>query len=666
MKSGARTFTKAIQGVFFILLCLSSLDVMAAEIKAFTITNVESELAFRYLYDEQTFYFSGTKTQEDIRPTFQEEYTVNTNSYVFHPNLLSMDLGASFLLDQSRVESLDEENSNNEQLLGYNAKLDFLKKKPYPVSLYYTKGNPSVSVGLAGRFIQENIKYGVDMALLQPITPVQISVNAYRQSVRGEGLDQITDDDLEHANIRLYRPYNKGDYMQLSYQIDNRDSRSGNPNLPIQPRTTSTTSTYFDSKNWLGGRKSGELIINASFNTQEEFPRREELRVNPMVNWQHSESIRSFYRLNYNKSSEEAIDIEKANLISGLGYSGQNNTASFDVHAEDNESTDLDYQNVGANYDITHRRPVGVGTLKASYSGRTDYRDQTSIEGTFKVLGEVHILVDTTPVTLRHDFVVKDDLDNPIEVWNEGRTQLFSEGQDYFILDVGSQTQIQRNATGNIISGQTVLVDYVYKTGGTFAYDLQSNNLQLSWAPSSFYEIYARYLKSTQTLREGTPQNPLNSLTSITYGLRADRPLLNGINLGGEIYLEERDEDINPFTREYAGAYVEFPLPRLTNLRFSARRLRVDNENSVEDVDLTGYITRIQTRPWLRARLSYELSYENDIGGSTDRTLTIHRLQLGWAYRQLSLTADAHYSAEEQGVNDRERWAIKFILSRTF
>jgi len=657
------------------LLCLSSLDVMAAEIKAFNMTNVESELFFRYLYDEQTFYTSGIKTQQDIRPTFQEEYRINTDSYVFHPNLLSMNLGASFLLDQSRVESLFEENRNNEQLLGYNAKLDFLNKKPYPMSIYYTKANPSVSVGLAGRFIQENIKYGVDMALLQPVTPVQITVNAYRQLVNGEGLDQITDDDLEHVNLRLYRPYNKGDHMQLSYQIDNRDSRSGNPNLPIQPRTTSTTSTYFDSRNWLGGNRNGELIVNASYNTQEEFPKREELRVNPMINWQHGQSLRSFYRINYNNTSEDAIDTEQASIISGLGYSGENNTASFDVHAENNESTDLafqtglEYQNVGANYNITHSRPVGLGSLKVSYSGSLDYRDQTSPEGTLRMLSEAHILVDTTPVTLRNDFVITNDpINYPLEVWNEGRTQRFTENQDYRVLVVGSKTQIQRIAVdeGGIISGQTVLVDYFYETGGTFAYDLQSNNLHLSWFPLSFYELYARYLNSTQTLQEGIPLTPLNSLTSVTYGLRADRPLLNGINLGGEIYLEDRDEDINPFTRKNIDAYVELPLPRLTNLRLSARRLLVDNENSVEDVDLTGYIARIQTRPWLRARLSYELSYETDIGGSIDRSLTIQRLQLGWAYRQLSITGDAHYSVEEQGVSDRERWAIRFILTRTF
>jgi len=663
MQRGVRFFITTFGQGMFIFLSLISLNVKAQEIKAFNFMNVESELVLRYLNDEQIFYTSGTKTQEDRRPTFQEEYIINTDAYVFHPNLLSMELGGSVLFDQSTFETLDDKNSNNEQLLGYNARLDFLNKKPYPVSVYYDKRNPSVSVGLAGRFLQENIKYGAEMALLQPVSPVQVTVTAYRQTVKGEGLDQITDDDLEHADIRLYRASEKGDYIQLSYQLDNRDSRSGNPNLPINTRTTSTTSTYLDAKNLLGSIRQGELITIASYNTQEEFPRRKELRVNPMINWQHSDRLRSFYRLNYNNTVEEDVDIEQSYITGGVGYSGSRNESSMDVHGEDNQSTSLDYRNIGANYALSHNRPVALGAVKLSYSGSFDYRDQVSSDDLFEIFGEEHEMLGTTPVTLLRDFVDT----TTINVWNTSRTQLYIEGLDYRLLDVGSQTQVQRLTGGNIISGQIVLIDYSYQTGGTFAYDLVSNNLQLSWSPSRFYEMYIRYLNSQQNLREGEVTNiQLNSLTSTTYGLRAEQPLDNGIDLGGEIYLEERDEDINPFTRESLDAYVEFPLPRMTSLRVSTRRVVVDNKNSVEDVDLIGYILRLQTRPWLRARLSFESSYENDVGGTIDRTLKIQRIQFGWAFRQLKLTADAHYSEEDQGITQRNRWAAKIILSRSF
>ncbi len=663
MRRGVRLFITAFkQGILFFL-CFGSLNLMAEEIKKFTFTDVDSELVFRYLNDEQIFYNLDRKTQQDKRPTFQEEYIINTNSYVFHPNFLTMELGASVLFDQSTYETLEDKNTNNEALLGYNARLDFLDKKPYPVTIYYDKRNPSVSVGLAGRFLQENIKYGAEMALMQPVLPFQVTLTAYRQSIKGEGIDQITDDMLEHADIRLYRAYGKGNHAQLTYQIDNRDSRSGNPDLPISSRTTSTTSAYLDAKNKLGNQYQGELITIASYNTQAEFPRRKELRINPMINWQHSDQLRSFYRLNYNNTNEEELDIEQTYVIGGMGYSALHFEGSMDVHGEDNQSTTLDYKNLGANYAASHDRPITIGVLKLSYNGSVDYRDQKSTNNLFEIYGEEHEMLGTTPVTLARDFIET----TTINIWNTSRTQLYIEGLDYRLLDVGSQTQVQRLTGGSIISGQIVLIDYSYNTGGTFAYDVVSNNFQLSWSPSKFYEMYIRYLNSQQNLREGEVTNiQLNSLTSRSYGIRADQPLENGINLGGELYLEERDEDINPFTRESLDAYVEFPLPRMTSLRMSTRRVIVDNQNSVEDVDLTGYILRLQTQPWLRARLSFESSYENDTGGTIDRTLKIQRVQFGWAFRQLKVTADAHYSTEQQGVNDRDRWAAKIIMSRMF
>jgi len=652
--------------VILVLFCLNLSSAMATEIKAFTITDIENELVFRYLFDEQTFYKSGIKSQQDTRPTFQEEYRINTNSYVFHPNMLSMELGGSLLFDQSSFETLTDEYSNNEELTGLNARMDFLKQKPYPVTLFYDKQNPSVSVGLGGRFLQENIKYGVDMALLQPVSPVQVSLNAYRQTTSGEGLDQITDDELEHSEIRFFLPYGVGNHAQISYQINNRDSRSGSPDpdLPIEPRTTSTTSTYFDSKNLLGEDNQGQLINVMSYNTQEEFPKREELRINPVVNWQHSSKIASFYRLIYNDSEEETIEITQKSVNGGVGYSGKNYNASMDIQAEDNQSTNLDYQSAGINYLISHDRLTSIGAIKLSYNGGVAYRDQVSDDTSFKIFGEEQELTGTTWVTLNRDFIDVTPV-NSIVVSNTGRTQIYLEGLDYEVRVVGSQTQIQRLVDGNIADGQIVLVDYAYETGGTFVLGLSNNNYQIIWDPSRFYEMYIRYRESKQELREGFSRT-LNSINSLIYGLRIDRPLLNGINLGGEANFEDHEEDINSYTRLNYKAYIELPLPRLTSLRFSARRQETESEDPTGDVDLSGYIMRLRSRPWLRTQLSFESSYETDTGGIQDRTQKIQRMQLSWSHRQLSLITDAHFSSEEQDDVVRERWAIKFILRRVF
>ncbi len=645
------------------LLCFIVTNVMGAEIDTFRVTDVSSELALRYLYDEQTFYSSGTKTQEDVRPTFQEEYLLESKSYIYHPNLLSLDLGASFLLDQSRVETLSDSNSNNEQLLGYNARLDFLKNKPYPASVYYTKSNPSVSVGVGGRFLLENTRYGVDLALLEDVLPVQITFNAYRQSANGEGFDQLTDDVIDHSNLRFYRSYGKGNYAQLTYQINDRNSRSGSPGLAIQENTTSNTSTFFDSKNLFGSNDQLQLVTNIGYNTQKEYPRREELRAYPVLNWQHNDKLNSFYRFLYTNSDEESQKINQKLFTSGFGYNDNDKIyGSADIHIEDSKNTGVNYQSKGANYQINYTQPLAFGAITAGYSGAVDYRDQTAERAVFTVFSEEQKLVGTTQVNLSRQFVV----DSSIVVYNDSRSQIYVEDLDYRILRIGTTTQIQRLSSGNILDGQVVLLDYDYLTGGTFAYNLLNNNALLQWNLSNRFELYLRYNDSQQKLREGDPTIPLNSINSYTYGGSIAQPLLNGIALGGQAYVQDHNEDVNPFLLRYMDGYVDLPLPGLTKLRLSTRRQLIDNENSVEDVNLTAYLLRLQARPWLRTQMNYEYNYETDNGGTLTRELRIQRFQFRWAFRQLSLSANAYYTQEKQGISDRDRWSVRVTMLRSF
>ena len=71
-------------------------------------------------------------------------------------------------------------------------------------------------------------------------------------------------------------------------------------------------------------------------------------------------------------------------------------------------------------------------------------------------------------------------------------------------------------------------------------------------------------------------------------------------------------------------------------------------------------------QPWLRTVLSFESSYESDTGGSLDRLLRQHRLQLAWRVRQLSLSFNAQYIVEEQGDTERDNWLAKFVVKREF
>lgn len=650
-------------------LMLHSIISQGSDISSFHLNESKSFLAMRYFLDEQIISNQGVDTLLDRRPTFQEEYSIITKSYIYHPNFLKLDLGGSVLLDQSRFDTLSTENNSKSELLNFNTRLNFLEKKPYPFSLYYDKQNPSVSTGLAGRFIQENIKYGIDMTLLEPFSPVQLTFNSYQLISNGEGLEQVVDEVQQQSNVRLYHAYGNGDHFQMDYLMNNLDSRSGSQSQVITPRITSIDSYNIDTRNVFGKQGQLQLTNLMSYSEQHEYPVRKDLRVSPNLRWNHSQFFSSFYRFDLSDSKEENIENKNKKIIAGLGYRGKNFSSSFDMHGENSVATGISYKNIGSNYSLSYEKKLSSGKIRLGYSGNVDSRDQKSDQEFYEIFGESLILRSIESSVLSRNFIQTDS----IVVSNISRTQVYQLDVDYRILiigiergGVGVETQVQRLSAGSIIDGQELLVDYRYQTGGTFKYASLNNRLQIDFSLSDFYDAYMYYTNNKQRLKEGLPSIPLNSVNSFTYGFRADRPLLSGVNLGGEAYIENHNEFINPYIRKSLDAYIELPLPSLTNLRISSRRIFVNNEYSDEDVDLKGLIMRVQSRPWLRVNLSFESSYEEDTGGTINRLIRTQKLKFDWNYRQLSFVAFANYSIEEQDVIRRERWAIKFLLRREF
>ncbi|MCK5336240.1 MAG: hypothetical protein KAQ67_08755 [Gammaproteobacteria bacterium] len=641
---------------------IASFNAISEEINAFKLTDFSGELALRYLYDEQIVSDLGVETKNDVRPTFQEELKLSSSSYIYHPNLLKMDISGSLLLDQSSYESIGSETSTEKELINLNARFNFLKKKPYPVSIYYNKQNPSITTGVDGRFIQENIRYGIDASVMQPVSPVLVSLKAYHQTLQGESADQIVDDDKKQATLRLYLAPAPGAHMELTHQDSQQVSSSGSPNLPIIERETGRTQTNFSSRDVFGSNKGIQLTTTLSRKTQDQYPVIDELSFSPSLNWKHNKKLNSFYRLNIVDSTEEDLDKDVKKLDTGVTYRSVLMNTGLSLRAEDNVTSNVDSSLIGLKYNYSYTKPVAVGKIKFNFNSLYDIRDQVTDVALADVYGESIVLDGIALVNLSRNYI--DTL--TIVVSNESRTQVYVEDIDYRITVVGVQTRIERVIGGNILDGQTVLVDYSYQTGGTFAYDMATNNINVNWSILKSYDVYMRYRETDIDLQEGTPSITLNSVTSVTVGMRANKPLLNGIKIGGDIYQENREEDISPFIKQNVEAYLEMPLPQLTNIRISTRRVIQDNEYSDEDVDSEELTIRIKSRPWLRGSMSWESSYKNDVGGTTPRLTLRHRLRLSWKIRQLAVGAAINYRKEQQGDDRSERWDARITASRKF
>ena len=645
---------------------LLSLPVPAEEVAPFRLTSVDGEVAVRYYFDEQMSGTSGASKSGETRSTVEEEVFIRTRGYVYHPNLLKVELGGGPLLVQSRVAAGGLTNQGEDVLYNLTTRLDFLEQKPYPVSLYYEHLNPSVYTSTTSRFLQENNKLGVTASLRRPGAKTNYSVDASHATSKGQSIEQVVNDETEQAAFSFDHTLGSSSNGQFLYQVNRQQSRSGSVGTTILPTTSETDSLNYSNKIQFGKNKTVGLnnvivMTDQKFTNSSGTIKRKDLRYTPDLRWQHSEKTDSYYRANYVDSEDNGTVTNNRSVTAGINQRPSDVlTRSADVTAEDNRTTGLVVRagSVGAN--IKYLKKLEQGEMRLGYGARYDQRDQQAAVSQIPVVGEQITLTGATGVALSRDYVVT----GTIVVSNLARTQTYASGTDYRVVVLGARTEIERLAGGAILDGQQVLVDYEFQTGGSLGYTMLNQNLQASATLRKYFNVYASINSAMPNIYSGATTLPLNSGTSWSTGARADLPLKNDFRVGGEIIHDNYQENITPYIRDSIEAYVEMPLPFLSTMRLSARNVRVDNIGSSEDVDLNGFIMRFRSRPWFRANLTVELNMEEDTGGTLQRKLTGAVATLSWRIRRLLFGAEARTSREAQGNFERDRTLLRLYLTR--
>lgn len=655
-----------IVGVAGLVLGLSG-ACLAEEITPFRFTGFEGNVSMSYLSDSQSQGTSGGPASTYAISNMQEEVFLNTHSYFYHPNFLKMDLGGGPLWVQNRVESDTASRDDRETLYNLTGRLSFLEQKPYPLAIYYDHLNPTVSTSLTQSFVQTNTKTGATFSLREPLSPVLVTADVFRLRSEGQSAAWVIDDNIEQGSLRMSTALGKDGYGQMLYQVNRQDSVSGNPALPIVPATIENRTASLDTRVLFGAERAFTFTNLLSYNTlsyvRPDFTLdRQDFHFAPDLRWQHSDSLTSFYNYNLYKSSESTTDTTNQSARTGLMHRDADRLfVTADVHGEDNRITGLSLRSHGAGLQASYTQPLTNAILRLSAGAVYDQKDREAVAALVNVIGEHVRLVDGIPVTLVQDFIDT----GTIIVSNLDRSQTYTL-TDYRIIVIGTRTQIQRLATGNILDGQEVLVDYAFQTGGTAGFNVLDQSYQASLTLYRYYTAYVRHHDSSYRLTAGAPTLPLNSLRNTLYGLRVDQPFPQDYMLGGEAMFERQDEEIAPYRRESYDAYLQMPPLWRVNLRLSGRRVLADYLNSPEDVNLTGWALQLRSVPWAYTTLTAEAAYEEDTGGTLRRAIWRDTLSAEWRIRQLAVRGEAQYTREEQGTYERDRTVIRITARRNF
>ena len=394
------------------------------------------------------------------------------------------------------------------------------------------------------------------------------------------------------------------------------DSSNGDPRRELVEIVRLSQRTNLTS-NWrFGGNKQYLFTETASYSWSNN-PDVMNLDLAPNFRWQHTGKLDSNYHYSFIRIERPGTNLKSTtqSAAATVRYTPTPRLNGY-LAIDGDRATEAEgflEDSYGSKAHVNYTLPL-FSASALDLSGGLSYqrRNRETSLTQINIFEESHQLNGTVPVTLIRDFVVA----GSIVVRNETGSQTFIENVDYRVLVIGAQTQIERLIGGSILNGERISIDYAIDTGGTFGYDLFNQDFSADLTLARYYKVFVRYSGSEQSVTEGLPTHPLNSVRSVEVGSRADLPLRwQGINVGGSARYTFQDEDINPFNRASLDAYAQVPLPYRLNLRINARYSLVDNLNSDEDQNQIGINGNLDWSAWRNLTITAEGYYDQDNGG---------------------------------------------------
>lgn len=606
---------------------------------------------------------------------------VMTHGYVYHPNLLQLDLGAGpvFFRDGYATGGVDGHSRRSEYDLSTRA--TFLRDKPYRGSVSFDRLNSSQAIGPAQSLLTRFMRQGLDFTLLPPVSPAPIYFDASRARTQGEGGDQIIDEDVRSANLRTEHAWRGlGNSSLVLLAMDN-DSRSGSRGLPIQATASRDRRLDLDTVLTFGSDQAETLSHSLSYNAigfsgnGATITRNTLWRMDLNYRGAPSATLQTRLRHQLERADQSAGDaapqqVRLSALNAGLTWqAGKDLGVTLDATNSRNRGSTLRSDLLGATGSVNYRRTLGLGEFATTYYVNAARRDQQAGEALVEVVGESLALTGLAWSGLRQSPVVG----GSVVVHNATRTQTYVEGVDYTLREIGITTELQRLAGGAIFDGQEVLVDYRYDPGGTYAVVELNQSIDLAWRVGQAFSIYLRYVDASSRLTSGAPTAPLNPSTSVVVGSRVDLPfelLGEQLSAGGAAEWTDRREAISPGSRRFVEAYVESTIPLVARggLRFGARQ-QVTAYRLTPEQDVTQ--RTLSLRAWSRFRGGLEIALDGtatrDSGTPlVERAYRQVSARAIWRIRRLTLTLRYDKTVQTQSRVTQSHSRGLFELRRDF
>jgi hypothetical protein len=559
---------------------------------------------------------------------FRGRLGLNTQSYFYHPNLISLETEMEYnpgtQKDKYLVIPDRSDVTTGERARGI---ITVLRTQPVIVT-----GNASIAHIFTNREYATNVEtyntsFGVGISYKNNFAPIGISFQKEKidqKELRTER-QYLTRRNNFKANSSL--SISEYDKNRITYTFDDYE-RQYFSSAVVKSQISSihlNSNIHFDSTN------ANSLNSNIFYSSNSGNFNYNRFQVNENLNLKLINSL--FYSGNYHffNFDQQLTNLKQHTVRNRLEHQLYKSLRTHIYYEYINtDQTFFNEQTYTAGIGLSYSKKIPTGNFSLSYNFRKRNLDNENLAPALFFIDESHRLADDEIVLLNNPFVEI----TSILVKDETGTINYQNNLDYIIVERNNFIEIQRLPGGLIENGTAIYVDYRSIGQPSFEYSVNSNNFSTRLTLfQNLFEIYFRLNENSYSNIKGREASILKSLSQRVYGTKIS---INPITAG--IEFDDFNSNIIPYesTRYFLTVAGRVSSRLNTSLTANLKFIELLDENEKQEFhDIAG---RIVYGISSSTNFNLEASYRFQEGKGLDLDLAILRGEIKTQFRAIYIT----------------------------
>jgi len=430
--------------------------------------------------------------------------TLRFQGDVVHPYLFDFygSLGLGFSHNYYREDRFGRANTDHSggYLSEFDLRADLFKNKAVSGTVYGQRGDDRIPRLFLPSLHERRTAFGT--AWYYKADPVLMELNYDRTDTdrfgnrRQRDDERITEDRLSYA---LDWTIDQDQKLKLDYEHSRRRQEYQGSRFEFDTRRDQLKLDYDLA---FGSRRQHRFVTYVRIQEESGDLARDIIEVGPQLILEHSKTLSTSYSYQFTRERLDGFEVDQHRADFQLTHRVYENlTTTVDVFGlEERTEDDIETTQVGASIDWQYVRNNPYGRLSAELRLAGDSERTHGNSGTRIVLNESATFRDPLPVYLL----------KPNAIWAAilvtdvtGRT-VYRLGSDYVITTVRDRTALLRVPSGRIVNGQTILIDYGYRTPANGQIDTTRIDFNIQQEFTSGWTPYYRLSYRDQDVNRST------------------------------------------------------------------------------------------------------------------------------------------------------------------